>query len=401
MKILYFAATQFPNPKSDSIQMLGTATGFTRQNVAVDMIGRKVRGSEREILERYGLNASGGLRLRRYSPTNAHLNRWAGRRFRFDILTRLLREKLGGSEPVLYVRGSGKALDFINRIGPWARRMGIPVLYEVHAIQYLDLKQQHRGRYGAGKALAETIRLRQESEALAYENASGLIVISRSLEAMLRQEFEVRCPTLIAPSGVNLEAFYEVLPLKDRDLDLVYVGGLFDFNGVEFLIRAMRGLPGRQLTVVGSGEREDLGRLEDEARAAGVADGVRFTDHVTPPEALAYMKRARVLVAPLRKGAVTDRIDWCSPAKLVEYLASGALIVASRLPAIEEVLQHERNALLCEPNDPDALAAAIRRGLEEEALADRLTRQSRADSKQYGFDQRAERILEFVRTLRA
>lgn len=401
MKILYFAATLFPNPKSDSIQMLGTAAGFTRQGVAVDMIGRKVRGSEREILERYGLNADGGLRLRKYSPTSAHLNRWAGRRFRFDIVGRLLREKLGGAEPVVYVRGSGKALDFINRIGPWARRMGIPVLYEVHAIQYLDLKQQHRGRYGEGEVLAETIRRRRESEALAYRNASGLIVISRSLEALLRREFEVSCPTLIAPSGVNLEAFSDVPPREERDLDLVYVGGLFDFNGVEFLVRAMRGLPGRRLTVVGSGEREDLGRLEEEARAAGVADRVEFTDHVSPPEALDYMKRARVLIAPLRKGAVTDRIDWCSPAKLVEYLASGALIVASKLPAIEEVLQHERNALLCEPNDPEALAASIRRGLEDEALAERLTRQSRSDSTQYGFDRRAERILEFVRTLRS
>ena len=53
-------------------------------------------------------------------------------------------------------------------------------------------------------------------------------------------------------------------------------------------------------------------------------------------------------------------------------MAAGVPIVASDLPSIREVLTDGDNALLVPPDDPDALASAIRRLLVNPGLADRL-----------------------------
>ena len=44
--------------------------------------------------------------------------------------------------------------------------------------------------------------------------------------------------------------------------------------------------------------------------------------------------------------------SYTSPLKLFEYLAAGRPIVASRLPALAEVLEDGINALLVAPEDP-------------------------------------------------
>ena len=60
--------------------------------------------------------------------------------------------------------------------------------------------------------------------------------------------------------------------------------------------------------------------------------------------------------------------------------------------SIREVLTHERNALLFEPGNPQALTAAVRRIKENAALAERLARQAVEDVREYTWARRAERL---------
>ena len=87
---------------------------------------------------------------------------------------------------------------------------------------------------------------------------------------------------------------------------------------------------------------------------------------------------------------------FTSPLKLFDYMAAGVPIVASDLPALREVLQHERNVLLARPGDPDSFAEAVRRLLGEPELARRLGQQAREDVRQYGWDARAAALLDFI-----
>jgi glycosyltransferase involved in cell wall biosynthesis len=97
-----------------------------------------------------------------------------------------------------------------------------------------------------------------------------------------------------------------------------------------------------------------------------------------------------VLVLPNPASAISTR--FTSPLKLFEYMAAGRPIVASDLPSIREVLRHEENALLVEPGNPSALAAGVRRLLDDRALADRLSSAALADVQDYSWNRRAERL---------
>jgi glycosyltransferase involved in cell wall biosynthesis len=96
-------------------------------------------------------------------------------------------------------------------------------------------------------------------------------------------------------------------------------------------------------------------------------------------------------VLPNTNSRVSAR--YTSPLKLFEYMAAGKPIVASDLPALAEVLRHGENALLAEAGNPDALAAAIRRVLEDRALAERIARTAFDEAPNYSWQRRADRLV--------
>ena len=126
---------------------------------------------------------------------------------------------------------------------------------------------------------------------------------------------------------------------------------------------------------------------KSEAETATILTGLIPQEH--GPEHLAACD---ILVSPHVPNP--DRTPFFgSPTKLFEYMASEVPIVASDLPALTEILTHERNALLVQPDDPTALADGIRRLIDDPALAARLARNARLDVEKFTWNKRAERIL--------
>ena len=87
--------------------------------------------------------------------------------------------------------------------------------------------------------------------------------------------------------------------------------------------------------------------------------------------AAALLAAADVCAAPLTVSR-RNMLQGCCPIKVLEYMAAGRPIVASRLPVVRELLSHEETALLCKPDRPRHLADAIRRFLDDPALGRRL-----------------------------
>jgi glycosyltransferase involved in cell wall biosynthesis len=84
-----------------------------------------------------------------------------------------------------------------------------------------------------------------------------------------------------------------------------------------------------------------------------------------------------------------------SPLKAFEYMAYGLPIIASDLPVLREILEHERNALLVDPQDLAAWERALRRLVQDRSLRMRLGRTARTTFLQkYTWEQRARKIVE-------
>ena len=82
-----------------------------------------------------------------------------------------------------------------------------------------------------------------------------------------------------------------------------------------------------------------------------------------------------------------------SPLKLFEYLSACRPIVASRLPAIMEVLRDGGNAILAEPGNPVSLARAMKRVMRDAPLAEALAARAHSDGAAHTWANRARGIL--------
>lgn len=141
------------------------------------------------------------------------------------------------------------------------------------------------------------------------------------------------------PGGAGEEADYAL-----------FIGRLSYEKGVDVLLEAW-GSHGIEvpLRIVGSGPESD--RVEAAARQHPHVTylGQRGSDEVTE-----LMKGAALLVLPSR---------WFEglPMTLIESYATGLPVIASDIGALTGLVQHGRTGLLCPPDDPVALAAAVQR----------------------------------------
>jgi glycogen synthase len=151
-----------------------------------------------------------------------------------------------------------------------------------------------------------------------------------------------------------------------------FLGRLEPEKGVDVLIGAVGRLVAEGLDVeaviAGGGGDADRVRLERLATDHGVLDRCNFVGWLSKPEVLELLGRASVLAVPS---------VWDEP--LTHVVTEGALarvpVVASRIGGIPELLRADDEILLVPPADADALAAAIRKTLEDpEATALRVAR---------------------------
>jgi glycosyltransferase involved in cell wall biosynthesis len=150
------------------------------------------------------------------------------------------------------------------------------------------------------------------------------------------------------------------------------------------------------LIIGGHPGEADLARVTALAASLGLLGHDDTPDRLTvsgllpPPAVAAALASANLLVLPNTATAISER--YTSPLKLFEYLARGAAIVASDLPAIREILTHDVTAWLVPPGDAPALAAACTALAADPARRQRLGEAARALSAEYTWDRRAERL---------
>ncbi|MEX1128145.1 MAG: glycosyltransferase, partial [Vicinamibacterales bacterium] len=170
-----------------------------------------------------------------------------------------------------------------------------------------------------------------------------------------------------------------------------YAGHLYAWKGVDILLEAIAQVPDVRGLIVGGHEAEpDLGRVKALAARLGIGDRVTFTGLVPPSDVPAHLATASMLVLPNPASAISTH--FTSPLKLFEYMAAGRAIIASDLPAIREILRDGENALLVEPGNAAAIAAAMRRLIDNPGLAADLAQAAAAEAADYTWPRRAERL---------
>ncbi len=148
--------------------------------------------------------------------------------------------------------------------------------------------------------------------------------------------------------------------VAEGDGSAVYVGDVAPLRGLRTAVMAV-GLAGVPLRIIGPVTERFRNELQDLADREGSV--ISFTGRLPNSEALAVASTASVALSPLNDvGNYRNSL----PTKLLEYAALGLPIVATDLPGTREILEEVPSAILVRPEDPEAMAAAIKEMASEE-----------------------------------
>lgn len=185
--------------------------------------------------------------------------------------------------------------------------------------------------------------------------------------------------------GVDPTAFHPPVDVRPGPLRVVAVGTLHEVKGQTHLIDACRRLVERDVAftcrIIGAGPDRDklAARIED----LRLGDRVSLAGQMTSDAVADELGAADVLVAPSVPTRSGKREGI--PVVLMEAMATGLPVVASRLSGIPELVTDEVDGLLVPAGDAVAIADALERLARDPALRRRLGDAGRATILR-GFD---------------
>lgn len=236
-----------------------------------------------------------------------------------------------------------------------------------------------------------------EFERRAVGNADHRFVVSKYWQEHLKRDYGYE--SVIAYNGLDPSDF-EPLPKNRSEVPTVlFVGGLEPRKGLEYLVQAMKIVVGtfpdaRMVAVAKTGFRgtDDWSSYRMLADRLGLTNSVEFYDSVGQETLLGFYSDCDVLALPSKNEG------W--GLSLMEAMACGKPVVASRVGGIPELVRDGTDGILVESGDVEALADSILRLLKDPALRKRMGKAGRQRVKAFKWDSTARVVLnEYERAL--
>ncbi len=270
-------------------------------------------------------------------------------------------------------------------IASWlGRAFGIPYIYDMHSWMSQQIED---GKYLRCRFL---LNLFKKIELSAMNRARAIITVGPEMTEILQTKLAPGvyaatlpdCPLVFDDAltdPVLRDAITRQFFGRPRKT-ILYTGNFHPYQGIDLLLESIGRLKslvaGRfdfALLLVGggTGEAKAIAAYKKMASDLGVAEEVVFCGEY-PAEAMPiFMGQADLLVSSRITGNNV-------PLKIYTYLASGRLLVATRIPSHTQVL-NEGNCLLAD-SEPESLAQIFFRGLAEISDAERERLVARAGS---------------------
>jgi glycosyltransferase involved in cell wall biosynthesis len=243
-------------------------------------------------------------------------------------------------------------------------------------------------------AHAKDIYLSDPADLRRKLNAARFTVTCTEFNRDVLAAIAPRAPVHRMYHGVDHAQFHPRVRLGPQVRPLILsVGRLRAKKGLDLLIDACAVLRARgrafECEIVGYGEQQAA--LQARIDGHGLGDQVRLSGKLPRAEVLQRYARAAVYVQPSRIAEDGDRDGI--PNVLLEAMATGLPVAASRVSGIPELVIDGNNGLLVEPGDPNALADAVDRLLRQPHLCAALGCRARRTVTEHFDNDRNLRLL--------
>ncbi|MDQ6693818.1 MAG: glycosyltransferase family 4 protein [Chloroflexota bacterium] len=240
-----------------------------------------------------------------------------------------------------------------------------------------------------------------------YSKLQGRIAVSPSAFEYVSQYFGGDFE--IVPNGVDVPRFEKKLEpvawINDGRPTILFVGRFEEARkGLRWLLQALPLVepyfPDLRVVVAGKGDPESVAEwlpLRDYTRrnrtiyrSAGSALDVEFTGFVPAADLPRLYQSCDIYCAPSTGGESFGIV-------LLEGMAAGTALLASRIPGYANVLTHGREGFLHEPKNPPSIAAGLIRLLSDRQLRSRMGEAGQRTARQYDWPIIAGRLVDYYR----
>ncbi len=241
-----------------------------------------------------------------------------------------LREHLAARDPAILHAHGYKALFYGA-----AARGTVPLVAHHHGVTRHDRKVRLYEWLAKGLYAGDAVR-------------RVVVVGEAGREELKRRGIEASKVEVITNALVDRGPLERVPRGAGEPLRALVLGRLSPEKGIDLLLEALSRVPGLALTVDIVGDGPERGRLEQRARSDGRVRLHGWHDDVRP-----FLATSDALLLPsLREGL---------PLALLEGIAAGLVVVASRVGSVVEVVEDGGHGLLVPAGDTAALASALER----------------------------------------
>lgn len=290
--------------------------------------------------------------------------------------------------------------DALAVIGPLASAMRIPFVYDSHELWL--------GRTARGRSPAYDFLNRQwygRVEARYVPRAAFVMVANPGVGPELERRYGVS-DVAIVPNYPT-----ESAPVVRRDLRelpaastvppdapiVLYIGGIMPHRGLEQLVAAMEQLPQAHLVCLGAGGGSTEEIAAEIARRS-LTDRAHLVPSVPSGEVVPFAASATVGVSIVQPASLSYRLAL--PNKLFQYMAAGIPQVSSDFPDVRDVVEGSGAGVVVNPEDPAAVAAALRNILDDPATARAMGDRGRqAVTERFNWQTSADELLRRYRRI--
>jgi glycosyltransferase involved in cell wall biosynthesis len=358
---------------ADHRPSLREAQDYCRHVIAVPDKAHRVKGRQKRITQ-----------LRSLVSTHS----WERMVYRCDAVQAALDEHLPQHEYDIIVCEFVFMANYTFRVPRACTRL----VLDEHNVEY-DLLRRTATATRLDRKFFHSVNWRKlkREEVRAWKRFDACTLTSRRDEELVHAEAP-RVPTAVVPNGVDIELFRpRACASTTEPMTLLFFGAinyfpntdaaLFFANQVMPLLAAR--YPALRLRIVGPIGDSPVHDLESEhIRVVGFVDDV-----------LEEIARATIVVAPLRIGGGTRL-------KILEAMAMGKAVVATRIGAEGIDVMHEHDILLADT--PAEQAREITRLLEDPGLRERLGKAARETTvARYSWRACADKLEHFLYELMA
>jgi glycosyltransferase involved in cell wall biosynthesis len=215
------------------------------------------------------------------------------------------------------------------------------------------------------------------------------ISISDALSKRLKTKFEISTDLVLHDAWNNKKYLKTRLGCnKDSKFLVVYTGKITLDRGINQIFQLAEKDKEAIFMIVG-GSKAESRKLKDMVKIKNLSN-VKIYSYQRSSRVKYLQERANMLIAFWSKNVPT--IEFCSPLKLFEYMATGNKVLIHDFPVFEEVLIESPLIELCKPGDHLSEYNAYKR-LKKRAITPEDAEHLRVYSEEFSYDNRAKSLL--------